>query len=231
MPRGLTPEELAGGFGLPDAAALSGRIEESFRRRLMPLPPATRLLLLVAAAEPVGDQMLVRRAADRLGVEADAAAPAAAAGLVELAGPMRFRHPLVRSAVYRAASPKERRSCARGARGVERSGRGSGSSRVAPRPGGVGARRGGRRRARALGRPGARPGRPGGGGRVPPARRRVDARAGTPRPAGAGRGTERAPGRRAGCGAADAGDGGGRTARRARTCVRGACCARRSHSR
>ena len=110
LPRGLTPQELAGGFGLPDAAALSGRIEDSFLRRLEPLPPNTRLLLAVAAAEPIGDLVLVWRAADQLGVEADAALPAVAAGLVDFAGRVRFRHPLVRSAVYRAASPEERRN-------------------------------------------------------------------------------------------------------------------------
>jgi DNA-binding CsgD family transcriptional regulator/tetratricopeptide (TPR) repeat protein len=110
LPRGLTPQELAGGFGLPDAAALPGRIEDSFRQRLEPLPPATRLLLAVAAAEPIGDLVLVWRAADQLGVGADAALPAVAAGLVDFAGQVRFRHPLVRSAVYRAASPEERRN-------------------------------------------------------------------------------------------------------------------------
>src|SRR6202044_3104375 len=109
LPRGLTPQELAGGVGLPDAAALSGRIEDSFLRRLEPLPPTTRLLLTVAAAEPIGDPVLMWRAADQLGVEADAALPAVAAGLVDFAGRVRFRHPLVRSAVYRAASPEERR--------------------------------------------------------------------------------------------------------------------------
>jgi DNA-binding CsgD family transcriptional regulator len=108
LPRGLTPEELAGGFGLPDAVALSGRIEESFRRRLTPLPPATRLLLLVAAAEPVGDPVPVWRAAERLGIGAEAADPAAAAGLIEFGRRVRFRHPLVRSAVYRSASPETR---------------------------------------------------------------------------------------------------------------------------
>jgi DNA-binding CsgD family transcriptional regulator len=110
MPRGLTPEELAGGFAMPDAQALRGRIEESFRRRLALLPRATRRLLLVAAAEPVGDPVLVWRAAGALGVEAEAAAPAAAADLVEFGGRIRFRHPLVRSAAYRAASPEDRRS-------------------------------------------------------------------------------------------------------------------------
>ena len=112
-PRGLTPEELAGGFGLPGAPAAAGRIEESFRRRLTPLPPATRQLLLVAAAEPVGDPVLVWRAADRLGRQATAAAAAASAGLIEFGGQVRFCHPLVRSAVYRAASPQERQSAHR----------------------------------------------------------------------------------------------------------------------
>jgi DNA-binding CsgD family transcriptional regulator len=108
LPRGLTPAELAGGFGLPDAPALSGRIEESFQRRLTPLPSATRLLLLVAAAEPVGDPVPVWRAAEQLGVGVEAAAPAAAAGLVEFGGRVRFRHPLVRSAVYRSAPAEAR---------------------------------------------------------------------------------------------------------------------------
>ena len=68
LPRGLTPAELAGGFALPDAMPLSGRIEESFRRRLEALPADTRVLLLVAAADPVGDPVLVWRAAERLGI-------------------------------------------------------------------------------------------------------------------------------------------------------------------
>jgi DNA-binding CsgD family transcriptional regulator len=110
LARELTPEDLAGGFGLPGTAALPGRMEECFRRRLASLPPATRLLLLIAAAEPVQDPVLVWRAAGQLGVEAGAAAPAAAAGLIESGGQVRFRHPLVRSAVYRAAEPQERQS-------------------------------------------------------------------------------------------------------------------------
>ncbi|HEY1594956.1 MAG TPA: AAA family ATPase [Thermoleophilaceae bacterium] len=108
LPRGWTPAELAGGFGLPDGPALSGRIEQSFRERLAPLPPSTRLLLLVAAAEPVGDPVLVWRAAADLGIGADAAAPATAAGLVDFGAQVRFGHPLVRSAVTRAAAPEER---------------------------------------------------------------------------------------------------------------------------
>jgi hypothetical protein len=97
---------MAGGFGLPSATSLAGRIEESFRRRLAPLPPSTRMLLLVAAAEPAGDPVPVWRAAAALGVEPVARGPAAE--LVEFGGQVRFRHPLVRSAVYRAAAPEER---------------------------------------------------------------------------------------------------------------------------
>ena len=108
LARGVTPEELAGGFVSPGAPAPSSRIEESFRRRLTPLPPATRLLLLVAAAEPLWDPVLVWRAANQLGIKVEAAAAAAAAGLIEFGGQVRFRHPLARSAAYRAASPEER---------------------------------------------------------------------------------------------------------------------------
>jgi DNA-binding CsgD family transcriptional regulator len=110
LPRGLSQAELAGGFGLPDAPALSGRIEESFQRQLAELEPSTQLLLLVAAAEPLGDPMLVWRAAQQLGIAPDAAPPDAAAALAEFGSRVRFRHPLVRSAVYRAASPTERKS-------------------------------------------------------------------------------------------------------------------------
>src|SRR4051794_26298389 len=109
LPRGLTPAELAGGFGLPHAPPLPGRIEESFRRRLAPLPAGTRELLLVAAAEQAGEPVLVWRAADRLGIGVGDATPAAAAGLLEFGARVRFRHPLVRSAVYRAAAPEDRR--------------------------------------------------------------------------------------------------------------------------
>ncbi len=58
LPRGLTPAELAGGFGLPGAAPLTGRIEDSFDRQLAALPEQTRQLLQLAAADPSGDQLL-----------------------------------------------------------------------------------------------------------------------------------------------------------------------------
>jgi DNA-binding CsgD family transcriptional regulator len=108
LPRGLTPAELAGGFALPDAPPLAGRIEDSFRRRLEALPAQTRSLLLVAAADPVGDPVLVWQAAERLGIRAAAATPAAEAGLLEIGARVLFRHPLVRSAAYRSASLQER---------------------------------------------------------------------------------------------------------------------------
>ena len=108
LPRGRTPAELAGGFGLSGGPAVPGRIEQSFRERLAPLPPSTRLLLLVAAAEPTGDPVLVWRAAAGLGIGPNAAAPAAVADLIDFGAQVRFGHPLVRSAVYGAATAEER---------------------------------------------------------------------------------------------------------------------------
>src|SRR4051812_26196513 len=108
LPRGLTPSQLAGGFGLPGALPLSDRIEESFRRRLAPLSHDSRRLLLVAAADPAGDLALVSRAAQSLGIPEASAEPVESAGLLSLGAGVGFRHPLVRSAGYRAASPQER---------------------------------------------------------------------------------------------------------------------------
>ena len=108
LPRGLTPAELAGGFGLPGAAPLAGRIEDSFARRLGALPLQARRLLQLAAADPSGDRTLVWRAAERLGIPVQAGGPAVEAGLVEFGGRVRFRHPLVRSAVYRSAPLSDR---------------------------------------------------------------------------------------------------------------------------
>src|SRR5580704_14668971 len=108
LPRALTPAELAGGFSGPDALGLSGRIEDSFRRRLEALPAATQRLLVVAAAEPAGDPVLMWRAAGCLGIGVAAAAAAEADGLLTIGETVAFRHPLVRSAVYRAASRQER---------------------------------------------------------------------------------------------------------------------------
>ena len=110
LPRGLSPTQLAGGFGLVGAQAVPARIEQGFRERLEALPRATRSLMLVAAAEPVGDPVLVLRAAGRLGIAASAAEAASADGLLEIGTRVRFRHPLVRSAMYSSASLPERRA-------------------------------------------------------------------------------------------------------------------------
>src|SRR3954447_6761248 len=108
LPRVL-PSQLAGGFGLPAAPSLAGRMEQSFLQRLEALPENTQRLLLVAAAEPLGDPALLWRAAERLGITGSAREPAESAGLIETDDRLRFRHPLVRSAVYRAASAEQRR--------------------------------------------------------------------------------------------------------------------------
>jgi DNA-binding CsgD family transcriptional regulator len=109
LPRGLTPAELAGGFGLATALPLSTGIEQSFTRRLVRLPRDARRLLLLAAAEPLGDPALLWRAAKELGIPETAAQAAELDGLLRLNGAVTFRHPLVRSAVYGAAEPGERR--------------------------------------------------------------------------------------------------------------------------
>ena len=165
LPRGLTPAELAGGFGLPDAPGLSGRIEDSFRRRLAGLPADTQRLLLVAAAEPVGDPVLVWRAAGRLGIGVQAAAETD--GLLTIGASVTFRHPLVRSAVYRAASPEERQAVHRALADatdpeVDPDRRAWHLAQATP-----GVRRGRRVRARALGGPRSGARRIGGSGRVP----------------------------------------------------------------
>jgi DNA-binding CsgD family transcriptional regulator/tetratricopeptide (TPR) repeat protein len=108
LPRGLKAGEPVGGFWLPVVLPLSGRIEESFRRRLEQLPTDTQRLLLVAAAEPVGDPVLLWRAVERLGLSTEAGGDAEAAELLEIGVRVRFRHPLVRSAVYGSASPEAR---------------------------------------------------------------------------------------------------------------------------
>src|SRR5215831_448451 len=109
LPRGLSPAQLAGGFGLAAALPLSAGIEQSFTRRLERLPRDARRLLLLAAAEPLGDPALLWRAAKHLGIPETAADAVEGEGLLTLEGAVTFRHPLVRSAAYGAAEPDERR--------------------------------------------------------------------------------------------------------------------------
>src|SRR5262245_10010651 len=109
LPRGLTALELAGGFGLTEAPALTGRIEESFIRRLDTRSEPTRRLLLAGAPEPGGDPQLLIRACERLAIPISPV-DAERDELLSLGELVTFRHPLVRSAVYRAAAVDERRA-------------------------------------------------------------------------------------------------------------------------
>ena len=113
LPKGLTPRNLAGGFGLPAEMTLTASIEESFNRRLATLPDDARRLLLLAATDPVGDPALVWRAADGLGIPASASDTVELDDLLVLVPRVVFRHPLVRSAVYGAATRRERREAHR----------------------------------------------------------------------------------------------------------------------
>jgi DNA-binding CsgD family transcriptional regulator len=100
--------ELAGGFALPEGKPLADKIEQSYVRRLGTLPSETRLLVLIAAAEPLGDAVLLRRAIGTLGIDITAVDPAADAGLMTIGTRVEFAHPLVRSAVYRAGPTGDR---------------------------------------------------------------------------------------------------------------------------
>jgi len=113
LPRELSPVSLAGGFGLPSDVPLQSRLEASFRLRAEQLPEPTRRLLLLAASEPTGDLALLSRSAHELGIEIEAMAPAVGDGMLELGARVAFRHPLLRSAIYRAATAEERRGAHR----------------------------------------------------------------------------------------------------------------------
>jgi DNA-binding CsgD family transcriptional regulator len=108
LPRTWMMTDLAGGFGLPGGRPVAGKIEQSYVQRLLRLPADTQLLVLTAAAEPLGDQVLLHRAVGALGIEMAAAAPAVDAGLLQLRKRVEFAHPLVRSGAYRAAAAPDR---------------------------------------------------------------------------------------------------------------------------
>lgn len=110
LPRGLTSTELAGGFGIVGMRALPEQIEQSFVRRLQALPSDARQLLLVAAAEPLGDPLLLWRAASRLGIDFGVVEAIEAQALLTVEKQVTFRHPLVRSAIYRSVALDERRA-------------------------------------------------------------------------------------------------------------------------
>ena len=108
LPRSVTPAEMAGGFALPAVMPMSEHLEDCYRRQLDALPSATRRLVLLAAADPVGDPSLLWNAAARLGIDAEAAEPAIEAGLIDIGTRIKFRHPLVRTAAYRSAPKAEK---------------------------------------------------------------------------------------------------------------------------
>ena len=107
--RGLTPMQWAGGFGDPDVGLTTSLVDEHFARQLTALPDETRQFLLVAAAEPLGEPFLLWRAIERLGIPGDAADAARDCGLLDIGSRVRFRHPVMRSAVYRWAGRSDLR--------------------------------------------------------------------------------------------------------------------------
>ncbi|MFG1819337.1 hypothetical protein ACGFIF_36630 [Kribbella sp. NPDC049174] len=109
----LESPNLAGGFGLPSGRTLAGRLEKGFTARVRQLPALTREFLLLAAAEPTGDPALLVRAATELGIPLAAVTPAEADGLIEIGARTAFRHSLLRSAIYRAASAEDWRTAHR----------------------------------------------------------------------------------------------------------------------
>jgi DNA-binding CsgD family transcriptional regulator len=108
LPRSWNVADLAGGFGLPSSQPVVNKIEQSYVRRLRLLPSQTQLLVLTAAAEPLGDPVLLHRAAETLGIDMAAVDPAVDAGLLTIGGRVEFAHPLVRSAAYRSAAADDR---------------------------------------------------------------------------------------------------------------------------
>jgi DNA-binding CsgD family transcriptional regulator len=108
LPRTWNAAELAGGFGLPGIEPLADKREESYARRLGQLPSDTQALVLAAAAESLGDPVLLHRAAGILGLVMAAANPAVDAGLLKVGRRVEFAHPLVRSAAYRTAAAHDR---------------------------------------------------------------------------------------------------------------------------
>jgi DNA-binding CsgD family transcriptional regulator len=113
LPRVMSAAELAGGFDLPGAGGLPGHLENHYLQRIGALPEATQRLLLLAAADPAGDAVLIWRAAQQLGIGSGALAPAVDAQLMSIGEQVRFRHPLVRSAAYGTASPAARQEAHR----------------------------------------------------------------------------------------------------------------------
>ena len=195
---GLSEAELAGGFGVPQPAPVAGGLEEHYLRRVRALRESARRLMVLAAADPTGDATLLWRAAKTLGLGRDTAAAECGAA-TEIGSRVRFRHPLVRSAAYAAASDEDRRAAhlalaaatdiaaAQQTSSLRYAPNRSGTSGVASGCCGDRTGRGGGQRAGAVGRQGAGPGRAGGRGGVPGTVGRVDGRSGAVRRPSVGR--------------------------------------------
>ncbi|MEU4556943.1 AAA family ATPase [Actinoplanes sp. NPDC023936] len=110
LPRSADLGALAGGFGVPGTARLPRTLEVGFQDRLERLPAQARRFLLVASADPTGDPVVVWRAARHLGLDPVAASHGVDAGLIQIDIRIRFRHPLVRSAIYESATVDDRRA-------------------------------------------------------------------------------------------------------------------------
>ena len=107
--RELSPDQLAGRAPLPEPLPIGHRLEESFARRIRELPPATRTLLRLAAADHPGRSARLWRAAAALGIPESAAVAAEETGVAAFWPEVRFTHPLVRSAVYATSTTLQRR--------------------------------------------------------------------------------------------------------------------------
>jgi DNA-binding CsgD family transcriptional regulator len=100
--------DFAGGFGVLGGERVAEKIERTYARRLEALPNDTRLLVLLAAAEPQGDRWLFERASALLGIEMAALTPAMDTGLIKVDSQVAFAHPLARSAAYHTAAQDDR---------------------------------------------------------------------------------------------------------------------------
>ena len=109
LPAGLSEAQRTGIEPLPDSIPLTARVQAAFAARVEGLPAPTQTMVLIAAADDTGDVATVVSAAAELGVAAEALDPAEATGVVRTdGGRVAFRHPLVRAAVFGAATLTQR---------------------------------------------------------------------------------------------------------------------------
>jgi DNA-binding CsgD family transcriptional regulator/tetratricopeptide (TPR) repeat protein len=110
LPAALSAQQLGGAEPILGPPPVRPAVEDSFRARVEELPDHTRRLLLLAAADEAGDLGAIAQAAERLGLDSAELEAAERRGLVRLDGSVAFRHPLVRSVVYRSARREDRKA-------------------------------------------------------------------------------------------------------------------------